>query len=207
METVAIFGGTFDPIHYGHLSMADAILRDDLADTVLFLPAKIPPHKLGKKIAPDKVRLRMLLAVLKENMEICTCELEREKGITSYSYQTVRELRAISPEKQFKFVMGMDSLNTLQFWREFDAFIEETEFIVFTRPGQEIPTIERLTENFNGRQDLAQKMLDAIIIHNFPFSSTEVREASERGADLSDYVPVAVVEIIDDCNIYNKSHE
>lgn len=202
METIAIFGGTFDPIHYGHLKMADAILNDGLADKLVFLPAKIPPHKFGKQITSDKKRLRMICSVLKENMEVCTLELDREDEITSYSYQTMRELREAYPNKKLKFVMGMDSLNTLQFWRRFDEFIEENEFIVFTRPEQNIPSLNQLTTNFHGRQDLAEKMLSSVVYYDFPFSSTDVRDAAGRGADLTDYVPFSVEEMIKEGHLY-----
>ncbi len=208
MERIAIFGGTFDPVHNGHLKMADAIFEQNLADRIFLMPAKIPPHKIGEKITSDSIRMKMLCTVLKEKMEVCRCELDRDNGVTSYSYQTMRDLREVYPNDKLIFVMGMDSLNTLQFWRKFDEFIEENEFIVFTRPGQQIPRIQELTENFHGRQDLAQKMLESIVnIDNYPLSSTIVREEASRGADISDMVPPSVAEIIKENNLYRPSTE
>lgn len=200
MKRIAIFGGTFDPVHNGHVKMAETIIARNLADKVFFLPAKTPPHKLDKKITSEAIRLRMLEAVAGERIQICRHEIDKPEA-TSYSYKTMRELKALYPDKKLLFVIGMDSLRTIHFWREFTKFIQENEFIIFTRPGQKMPTIEELNENIQNIA-LCEKLLNALVELNQPISSTQVREAVQNGASLEGLIPQPVQEIIKSEQLY-----
>jgi nicotinic acid mononucleotide adenylyltransferase len=95
----------------------------------------------------------------------------------------------------------MDSLRTIHFWREFTKFIQENEFIIFTRPGQKMPTIEELNENIQNIA-LCEKLLNALVELNQPISSTQVREAVQNGASLEGLIPQPVQEIIKSEQLY-----
>lgn len=200
MERIAIFGGTFDPVHNGHVKMAETIISRNLADRLFFLPAKTPPHKLDKKITSEAIRLRMLQTVVNERIQICRHEINKPDA-TSYSYKTMRELKALYPDKKLLFVIGMDSLRTIHLWREFIKFIQENSFIIFTRPGQKVPTIEELNENIQNIE-LCKKLLNSLVELNQPISSTQVREAVKNGIPLDGLIPKSVQEIITSEQLY-----
>ncbi len=203
MERIAIFGGTFDPIHNGHIKMAETIITRDLADRVFFLPAKTPPHKLDKQITSEAIRLQMLETVVNEQIQICHHEIDKP-DTTSYSYQTMRELKALYPDKKLLFVIGMDSLRTIHFWREFTKFIQENEFIIFTRPGQNVPTVDELNENIQNIE-LCKKLLHSLVELNQPISSTQVRNAVKNGEPLQGLIPQSVLKIIEAEQLYKVS--
>ena len=203
MERIAIFGGTFDPVHNGHIKMADTIISRNLADRVFFLPAKTPPHKLDKKITSEAIRLRMLETVVNERIQICRHEIDKPDA-TSYSYKTMRELKALHPDKKLLFVIGMDSLRTIHFWREFSKFIQENDFIIFTRPGQKVPTIGELNENIQNIA-LCKKLLNSLVELNQPISSTQVREAVKNEKKVEESIPNSVLELIKIENLYIES--
>ncbi len=201
---IAVFGGTFDPVHNGHIGMAKEVLQQGLVDKVWFMPARIPPHKLDKQVTPTKIRVEMLMACLPENCEICRHEIEKDSFLeTSYSYATMRELKELY-DHDFYFLFGMDSLNTLHFWREFIKFIDENKFIIYSRPGQKIPSAEELNENIKSPR-LVDKLLSSIVeLQDFPVSSTEVRKAVEQTKPIDGFVPEAVEKIIRQNQLYQE---
>ncbi len=199
---VAVLGGTFDPIHLGHLGIAQEIIAKGIVDKVLLLPASTPPHKLGKLITSSRLRVEMIESTLSSDMELCRYEIDNGQH-TSYSEQTMKALKCLYPNYELLFFMGMDSLNTLHLWRNFISFIEDNDFIVYTRQGDAVLSLNELTSHFSGRQDLAEKMLSKVVfLPDFPISSTQVRKAVQQNLPLADLVPTSVSGIISRENLY-----
>ncbi len=193
---VAVLGGTFDPIHLGHLGIAQEITAKGIVDKVLFLPASTPPHKLDKQISPSEIRVEMIESTLSSDMELCRYEIDNGQR-TSYSEQTMQVLKTLYPDYDLFFFMGMDSLNTLHLWRNFTAFIEDNDFIVYTRQGDQVLSLAELTNHFSGRHDLAEKMLSKVVfLPDFPISSTQVRIAVQKKQSFSHLVSQTVEQII-----------
>ena len=202
---VAILGGTFDPIHNGHIGIAENIIKKGLVDEVIYLPAAIPPHKRKQQITDASLRLEMIQAVVNQKTTVSDYEIKKSDRV-SYSEQTMNELREIYPDSELFFFMGMDSLLSLHKWRNFIPFIENNQFIVYTRSGDKWPTKAALASNFMGRNDLAEKMLQSITqLPNFDISSSQIREAVSQSKPINTLVPTKVSEIITKHKLYQQS--
>ena len=201
---VAILGGTFDPIHNGHIGIAHNIIEKELVNSVIYLPAAIPPHKRNQHITNSQLRLEMIESVIDAKTAVSDYEIARPDRI-SFSEQTMNELRELHPESELYFFMGMDSLLSLHSWRNFIKFIENNQFIVYTRSGDQLPTKQQLTKNFNNRSDLAEKMIASITeLPNFDISSTQIRLAVEHSKPINQLVPDSVAQIIKANKLYQK---
>ena len=201
---VAILGGTFDPIHNGHIGIAHNIIKKGLVDSVIYLPAAIPPHKRNNQITNANLRLEMIQAVLDQTTTVSSHEISNPDRV-SYSEQTMQELRKIYPNSELYFFMGMDSLLSLHKWRNFIPFIENNQFIVYTRSGDQLPELTTLAQNFDHRTDLAKKMLESITeLPNFDISSTQIRNAVAQVKPIENLVPAKVLEIIKKHNLYTE---
>lgn len=194
---LAVFGGSFDPIHHGHLSLAQAVVEAGLADEVLFVPARRPPHKRDRDLSDGRHRLEMIRLTLDEHpaFSVSDIELERGEGF-SYTFDTLSVLRQVFPEHDLFFLMGMDSLRELHGWHKAGELVQHFEFIVYPRPGVACPSLAELSDRFGSRN--GRRLLDAVksSLPPFPFSATEVRDACARGADLSRFCPEVVCRYI-----------
>jgi nicotinate-nucleotide adenylyltransferase len=202
---IAVFGGSFDPVHSGHLLVAGAILRQNLADEVLFVPAKRPPHKLDRILSPAKHRLAMLEAAITEypQFSMSDIELQREDG-PSYTIDTLETLKRIYNDSELIFVMCMDSLAEIHTWYRATELVNRHEFLVYPRPGVEPPTRLHLNNQFGAHN--AAKLLNCIIrTTGIAVSSTDIRQAASTGRCLAGLVPAAVARYIEDNRLYRIS--
>jgi len=133
---IGVLGGTFDPIHYGHLMLAEeARVRLQLA-RVLFIPAKDPPHKLGQPYSPVAGRLRMVQLAIASNPAFAISEVELTRPGPSYTVDTLAHLQqALGPEAELFFLMGLDSLASILTWRDPAGILARAQLAVAARPG------------------------------------------------------------------------
>jgi len=132
-----LFGGTFDPPHFGHLIVAQTIFEAEHFDKIVFIPAHIPPHKKGKKISSLELRLEMLKIAIKDNPNFEISDIEIKRGGISYSLETVRaykEQTELSQDELF-YLIGSDSLKLFYAWENPKAILKECQLIVAIRPG------------------------------------------------------------------------
>lgn len=190
---LAIFGGTFDPVHRAHLAVArEAAARFSL-DRVLFVPAARPPHKAGATHAPYDDRVRMVeIACAGE----AHCEVSRLEADTlrSYSIDTIEKVRALYPEDELFFIIGADAFAEIGTWRRWQDVLRSVSFIVVSRPGHgyAIPT---------GSKVLRLDTLD------MPVSSSEIRRELAAGSAPS-AVPAAVMQYIHVHGLYcERAHQ
>ena len=115
---LGIFGGTFDPVHYGHLLLAELCREACRLDQVWFVPAATPPHKSPRAITPAGQRLEMLELAVGGNECFAVSRLEVDRGGVSYTVDTLAELKAADPQRELFFLLGGDSLKDLPHWRE-----------------------------------------------------------------------------------------
>jgi nicotinate-nucleotide adenylyltransferase len=185
---LAIFGGTFDPIHKGHLAVAcEAAQRFDL-DRVLFVPAAHPPHKGGVTHAPyeDRVRMAELACALEPRFEVSRLE---EKTARSYSIDTIEKVRArLQREDELFFLIGADAFAEIRTWFRWEDVVTAVTFVVVSRPGHryEVPENARVLR------------LDTL---EMPASSSGIRSAIAAGERPSD-VPECVFEYIEQHELY-----
>ena len=132
-----LFGGTFDPPHFGHLIVAQTIFEAEHFDKIVFVPAHIPPHKKERKISSVALRLEMLKIATKDNPNFEISDIELKRGGISYSLETIhtyKEQTGLNREDLY-YLIGSDSLKQFQTWQNPKAILEECQLIVAIRPG------------------------------------------------------------------------
>ena len=198
----AIFGGTFDPIHFGHLRLAEKVIEEDLADEIMFVPAGKPPHKLDKPISSGKHRLEMVKLVLNEYPEFSVSDYEIvNQRKTSYTINTLRALQAAFPERRFRLMMGMDNFLSLDTWHKFQEIVSNYELIIFTRPEIRRISLAKITEKFGNKltSKLEKSIIDTVDVD---ISSTAIRKRVENEEELSGLVMPSVAEYIRENGLY-----
>jgi nicotinate-nucleotide adenylyltransferase len=138
MKRVGLFGGTFNPIHFGHLRPAEEIGEEFDLDPVLFIPAAAPPHKKKEGILSAPLRLEMVRLAVSDNPRFSASGVELERPGKSYSIQTIEHFRReFGPEARLHFILGLDAFLEINTWKDFPVFFHLCHFVVMTRPGFE----------------------------------------------------------------------
>ena len=188
---LGIFGGTFNPIHMGHLLIAEAAAEALELDRVIFIPAATPPHKRPRVLAEARHRLRMVKLAIQGNPRFGCSDIEIRRGGPSYSVETLRQLRHAMPRAEYYFLIGADSLRELHTWREASELAELCEFICVARPGERA-TRARLRGGHVRRRPG----------HPAGNSSSDIRDRIARGASVRYLVPDAVRRYIQKTGLY-----
>jgi len=142
-DRIGIMGGTFDPIHMGHLVAAEGVRVELRLDRVVFVPAARPPHKQAAGISDGDRRLEMTRMATEDNPAFEVSDLELRRSGTSYTIDTVRQLRAgFGPGVDLFFLMGVDSLMEITTWKEYESLLEEMTVVVFPRPGLDPSSVD-----------------------------------------------------------------
>jgi nicotinate-nucleotide adenylyltransferase len=190
MNRIGLFGGSFDPVHNGHLLVAMAACEEIGLERVFFIPAAQSPFKPGSKPAPPEMRLRLLRLALarKTNYEVDDQEIKR--GGTSYTIDTVRAYRNRFPGAELFYLIGADHIPQLAKWRSADELAKLVEFVAIPRPGESAPSAPT---GFRVRA-----------LRGFPFgvSSSQIRERVRAGKSIENLVPAAVAEAIRNSRLY-----
>ena len=201
----AVFGGTFDPVHLGHIGLAEYLLKTGSVKKVVFLPAPHPPHKPGNEPAPFADRTAMLRAAVSGHAGMSVSEIEAERSGPSYTVDTLDVLKKRYPTEQFVWVIGSDSLNQLHLWYESERLVRENRFLTYPRPGAEA---DMALLKSVWAPDLFEKLRDSILTGapEFDPSSTEVRKRlSGQDTDVCrDLLPESVLNYIKEHNLYPK---
>ncbi|MCF8111594.1 MAG: nicotinate-nucleotide adenylyltransferase [Desulfobacteraceae bacterium] len=135
MRRIALFGGTFNPVHLGHLRVAEEVRERFAIDKVYFIPAANPPHKPGPGLAPAEDRYEMLLRATQENPAFDVSELELQRSGRSYTIDTVKQISGSMPEDtRCWLVMGVDAFEEIETWKSYTELFEYIEIIVLSRP-------------------------------------------------------------------------
>jgi nicotinate-nucleotide adenylyltransferase len=217
---VAFFGGTFDPVHLGHLAVAHAAAAKFELATVYFAPADIPPHKQKRQLTDFQHRFAMLALATSEDKRFVPSLLDAPTGTPNYSVDTVRRLkRAIRKLDKPFFLIGMDAFKDIGTWHQPEALLAECDFIVASRPGFSLADVgsalpeslrpsESVLRTMRNQQGSGAIALPGATIHLLPdvherVSSTQIRAAATRSVQqLSRYVPRLVAEYIKKQRLY-----
>ena len=219
-KRIALFGGSFDPIHLGHLAVAIEILKQVKVDRVWFLPAFQSPNKSIDSTTLPEHRLAMVRLAIEGCTDFEVCDLELKRSGPSYTYKTLEELHRAEPETRWYWILGLDTFFDLPRWKNFHRILELADLIVAPRPGYDDSKInETLTElgvdarlarpSSNpakgvypvetGRLDhqihfLTQPLID--------FSSSEIRRRFHHNPSIKKMLPPPVVQYIMDHHFY-----
>lgn len=202
MRPVGILGGTFDPIHNGHLAAAEGARHLLGLDRVYLMPNGQPPHKPDQPVTPAKHRRAMVELVVAANphLELLADEVERPEP--SYTVATLRRLTQAHPDWEINFIVGMDSLITLPTWREPEAILQMARLVVVNRPGYDSATgqavIKALPAALQGRVHL-------LTLPGVAVASRELRAMAEAGHPLRYLVPDEVAAYAAQHELYDGS--
>lgn len=189
---IGIFGGTFNPIHYGHLINAETIRSDFSLDKIVLVPAKFPVHKRLDGNVPAEERYAMAVLAVSGVKEFEVSQIEIDREGPSYTITTVHGLREANPGSELHLIIGTDSLATFNTWREKDHLLSHVPIIVMRRPGE-----ERLPEMDFGGHDV--RFADNPLID---ISSTRIRDRLRNGVSVRFLLPDPVIDYIRKKRLY-----
>lgn len=186
---LGIFGGTFDPVHYGHLLLAEQCREQCDLDEVWLIPAGIPPHKAENSVSAGKDRTEMLNLAIAGHEHLRVSERELERPGASYTYQTLEQLSAEDPARELFLIIGADSLRDLPMWREPQRILELANLAVVNRGDQPAPSLDDLRTALG---ESAVKRTSVVTIPGVGFSSSDIRERVAAGKSIRYMTPRAV---------------
>lgn len=191
MKRIGILGGTFNPIHIGHLAIAQMAKEKAGLDKVIFVPAFIPPHKTVANLAAAKDRLVMVRLAIADNPSFEVSDYEIRKGGKSFSIETVRHFREVFRKKaKLYFIIGGDSLTMLPTWKQIDELLQLVTFIAVNRPGY---------------QSSRGAMRHIAVESELNISSSDLRKRVIQGKTIKYLVPDKVIRYIGQHKIYAQA--
>jgi nicotinate-nucleotide adenylyltransferase len=203
---IAILGGTFDPIHNGHLAAAHSVAETFLVDELHFVPAFTPPHKAGLGLTSPFHRFAMvaLATISVERFQTSTIEVDALKK--RYTVETLEAMKESHPGAQLLFIIGTDMFREIETWRDYRRLFELAHLAIVNRPGfpfrNDIAPFQVLTE----KKPVELPKKPAVFYLPFvqqPISSTEIRGDRKRGVDISQWVPPLVWSYIEKNKLYS----
>jgi len=185
---IGILGGTFNPIHAGHLILAEEAREKLSLDKVIFVPAFMPPHKDAPDIAPAADRLDMVKLALKDNKHLLVSDTEIKRNGRSYTIDTISEFKRAYPNDELYFIIGSDLLTYLNEWKDLDRILKMVNFVAATRPGYPLENIP--------------SYIKTIPIRAVDISGFEVRRCVREEKSFRYLVPESVFEYINKKRLY-----
>jgi nicotinate-nucleotide adenylyltransferase len=144
LQRIGIFGGTFNPVHYGHLAAAEEVRERIGLDLVLFVPSSLPPHKSGEGLPSAIQRQEMVRLAITGNRFFALSEIEVRRGGRSYTIDTVDSLRSSHTDTDLFFITGLDSFLEIKTWHQWKLLLSQCAFVVLSRPGYHFSDLRRL---------------------------------------------------------------
>ncbi len=200
MKRIGIMGGTFNPIHKGHLALAKSAMQEFALDLVIFIPSGKPPHKAYKDIIDKEDRFKMVKLAAKGIPKFAFSRIELDRKGISYAVDTFNKLNKKYGEKiKLFYIMGLDSINEILDWKKPLELFKLCEFIVGTRPGTRIRTFRRLV-----KFPPLQKEVDKIHLMELKenISSSDIRQKLKESRSVSDVLPPVVLSYIRKHGLY-----
>lgn len=193
-------GGTFDPIHYGHLVTAEAARHEFRLDPVIFVPSGLPPHKRPEEITDAKHRYTMTVLATLTNPHFDVSRVDIDRPGVTYTIDTISDLRAIyGPEVEFYFITGADALLEIVSWKDAEKLVTMCQFIGATRPGY---SLDRLEQNLGPLYRRYRRSFHFLEVPALAISSTEIRRRVRVGSPIRYLVPETVAFYIAKNRLY-----
>lgn len=196
---IGIMGGTFDPIHTGHLIIGEYARTTLNLDEIIFVPVGLPPHKDNSKVSTSSIRLEMTKLAISSNSYFYLSSIEVDRKEITYTIDTIKELKNIYKEDELYFVIGGDSLFEIEKWKDFDELIQLCKFVVLERPDR---TREEMDQKILELKLSYQIELEKIYSPLIDISSTEIRKRVKNDLSIKYLVPELVEAYIMDHELY-----
>lgn len=193
-HAIGLLGGTFDPVHNGHLSIAKSFIESGLIAELWILLTPDPPHKKENALNAYEERMEMLRAAFRSMEGVRISDLEKNLPRPSYTVQTLEYLQEKYPQKTFYLCLGEDSLRNFKQWKNWKKILDCCELLVAQRPSDEQPKFD------------SKVLSKANFVDHQPVevSSTEIRNRVSKGKDIAHFVPAEVERIIEQKNLYRN---
>ncbi len=217
LTKIGLFGGTFDPIHFGHLRAAEEIREILDLEKIYFVPTSVPPHKTSPGMASPHHRLKMLELALNDNNFFSISDIEIKRGGKSYTIDTLRYFSDTFPLFDLYFIAGSDLFSEIDSWKDYKKIFRASNFAVIERPGfgfelpgtlpLEIKDDFRYYKRYNNLTLYINKnsrILSLVKIDGLEISSTKIRELVEKSKSIKYLVPSSVEAYIIEHGIYKK---
>jgi nicotinate-nucleotide adenylyltransferase len=214
---IGIFGGTFDPIHAGHLRAAEAVRRRFGLDRILFVPSNTPPHKRRPSVAPAPARLKMVELAVRGRRGFEANAIEVRSRSTSYSVITIEKIGKLFPGARLFFILGADAFLEIKTWREWRRVLDLCALIVMTRPGTSLRAARSVLQpEYRSRMIslrpatkigpalAAGRTIFFLRIDALPVSSTDIRRRIREGRSIDVRVPDPVAAAIGARKLYQE---
>lgn len=204
MGKIGLFGGTFDPVHLGHIALAKSVVEAFSLDRLIFIPAGNPPHKQNKHITDAKHRFEMVRLATAGETKFFVSDYEVESKTPNYSYLTISHFKKEFPNDEIFFLVGGDSFRDFPDWKNYRTLLSMCQFLVVPRPGVEK---QEYLEKFHG--DEVPPRVFFLKDFSYDLSSTKVREMFAQGQNAEEKVPKAVYDYIRKNQLYQTgaSHD
>ena len=199
MRSIGIFGGSYDPIHEAHISLARDAYEQLNLDLLILVPAKLQPFKLDKKVTSAEDRLEMVRLAVDGIPGLGVSDFEIKSDGVSYSYLTMRHMRETYPDAKLYFVTGTDAFLAIEKWMEAEEMLTNYSYVIGTRPGYKEDELKQVMKRVHEKFGT-----EVININNIQIdvSSTEIRERVSEGRSIMGMVPTAVEEYINAKGLY-----
>lgn len=199
---IGIMGGTFDPIHIGHLLLGEFAYEEFQLDEIWFLPNGNPPHKDAEEMDTNLThRIEMVKAAIAGSPHFKISLHEAKEGVHSYTYQTLKEFHELYPEDEFYFILGADSLFAIETWRYFREIFPLCTILAAMRDDKDVADMQKQITYLNENYQASILLLRAPLLE---ISSTTIRERAEKGLTVHYMVPDAVADYIKTHCLYQK---
>lgn len=202
MNKVGILGGTFDPIHNGHLYIASEALEILNLDHIIFMPSGNPPHKISKEKTDGKIRYELVRRAIKNYEGFVIDSYEIDKRGLSYTFETLEYLREkFGKETELYFITGADCLIDIYKWKNIQKIFINSTLVVFNRPGYDI---DKLFENKKKVEEEFNTKIIFLPLLILDISSTYIREKIKNGKNVDFFIPEDVSKYIKELNLYKE---
>jgi len=191
---IGVLGGTFDPIHVGHLVLAEQVREKFQLEQVIFIPSASPPHKTEQKLSSAEDRLKMTKLAVEGNPYFSVSDIELKREGLSYTVETLRKLKDLYKNSEIYFLTGSDVLNEITTWKDPEEIYKLAKIVIAVRPG---------FDKFDSEDHFAKKSI-IVNITGVDISSTQIREKVKKGESIKYLVPLKVEEYIKKRNLYKK---
>ncbi|MBN2167973.1 MAG: nicotinate-nucleotide adenylyltransferase [Actinobacteria bacterium] len=196
-------GGTFDPVHIGHLVIAEEARDSFELEKVIFVPSARPPHKGGISYAPAEDRLEMVQLATRDNYFLEASDIEIKRKGLSFTIDTLHKLRELyGRDSELFFITGTDAIIEIPTWKEPVELLSESKFIVATRPGYSLEELHDSISYMSESHEIVKKRIFPMESPGLEVSSTSIRERISKGRPFRYLLPEAVWKYIEDKGLY-----
>ena len=202
-KRIGIMGGTFNPVHNGHLILAENACNQYHLDKIYFMPAGVPPHKKNNEITPGELRCSMVEMAIADNPQFAMLDIEVSSTEMSYTYRTLEKLEHIFPETEIYFIMGADSLSDFSSWKNPQRISELCKLLVAVRDNLNKSELHRIADQLFHDFHTQVELLDT---PNISISSHDIRDRVRKQASIRYLVPEEVRKYIVTNHLYLKEN-